>query len=280
MATERTQLQGILSAGGILDRIVERRSQRLEAARRETPLEALLARLETAAQQPCLQRPSFAAAVNRPEGVNIIAEIKRRSPSKGVIREDFHHLAIAESYARAGAAAMSILTEEDFFGGALAYLCEVAERLPAPLLRKDFVIDDYQLYEAKLAGASAVLLITAVLDDERLAAFIELAERLQIDALVEVHTAAEMQRACAARARLIGVNNRDLTTFDVTLETSIRLAPLAPAGAILVSESGIATGADIRRLRQAGYRAFLIGEHFMRQANIEAALRQLLEDAS
>ena len=226
----------MLAAGGVLDRIVEAKAIRLAEAKRNAPLEQVIAQCGARAHR------SFAESIAKPERVNIIAEIKHRSPSKGIIREDFNPASIAESYERAGAAAMSVLAEEDFFGGSLDHLRAIRQRVNTPLLRKDFIFDEYQIYESVAAGADAVLLIVAVLDDELLARLIELASEAGIDALVEVHTADEMKRATIAGARIIGVNNRDLTTFAVDLNTSFRLAQLAPAEAILVSESGIKTG--------------------------------------
>jgi indole-3-glycerol phosphate synthase len=275
MATEKTKLKGVLSAGGLLDRIVEKRIERIEQAKQVTPFNTLLEQCSKGE----FQNRSFREALSRTGSTNIIAEIKRQSPSKGVIREDFNHLEIARQYAEAGAAAMSVLTEEDFFGGSLNFLREIHERVEVPLLRKDFIIDEYQIYEAALSGASAILLITAILDDDLLAAFIKRADELNLEALVEVHTEEEMRHAAQADARIIGVNNRDLTTFNVDLETSVRLAPLAPPTAILVSESGITTGEDIRKLKAAGYQAFLIGEHFMRHTNVCAALSDLITEA-
>ena len=218
-------------------------------------------------------------ALRRPGRTSIIAEIKHRSPSKGVIREEFDPEAIAASYDKEGAAALSVLTEEDFFGGSLAHLRAVRERTSLPLLRKDFLFDEYQIHEALAAGADALLLIVAILEDELLADLIALASELKIEALIEVHTAREMERAVAAGARLLGVNNRDLTTFNVEIETSERLASLAPRDVVLVSESGINTGQDIRRLRHAGYHAFLIGEHFMRAPDPGDALKRLVASA-
>jgi indole-3-glycerol phosphate synthase len=273
MATGQAKLKGIISAGGILDRIVEKRIERLEQAKQQrSPGELIEACAKTDARVR-----SFKEALSRKDRTNIIAEIKRQSPSKGIIREDFDHLDIARRYAQAGAAAMSVLTEADFFGGDLRYLEEIHAQTHVPLLRKDFIIDAYQIFEAALAGASAVLLITAVLDDELLASFINQSEELGIDALVEVHTEDEMRRAAQANAGVIGVNNRDLTTFKVDLETSIRLAEYAPPDALLVSESGITTREDINRLKAAGYQAFLIGEHLMRQKEIGTALLSLIE---
>lgn len=273
----RIELPGLLSAGGVLDRIVEAKAGRLDEAKRRTPIERL-AREALAIAAPPRAR-SLDAALRRPDRVNVIAEIKQRSPSKGIIREDFDPVRIAESYAGGGAAAMSVLCEEDFFGGSLAHLEAIRLSVDLPLLRKDFVFDSYQLYESRVAGADAVLLIVAILEDGLLGDLIGLANELGLDALVEVHSADEMMRADRAGAVMIGVNNRDLTTFTVDLRTSIQLAPLAPEGAILVSESGINTGSDIRRLRSAGFSAFLVGEHLMRAHNPGDTLRRLIEEA-
>jgi Indole-3-glycerol phosphate synthase len=266
---------GVLRAGGILDRIVDAKAARLSQARLQLPADELIARCAQVA------RPvgTFARNLKRADAINIIAEIKQRSPSKGIICEDFDPLRIALSYEDAGAAAMSVLCEEDYFGGSLDHLRTIRAATETPLLRKDFLFDDYQLYEARAAGADAVLLIVAILDDELLNRLLTTAAELNLDALVEVHTADEMRRAANAGATIIGINNRDLKTFNVDLRTSLDLAPLAPAGAILVSESGIASGAGIRRLRDAGYDAFLIGETFMRAANPGDALRQLIREA-
>ncbi|HXG93156.1 MAG TPA: indole-3-glycerol phosphate synthase TrpC [Blastocatellia bacterium] len=268
---------GLIAAGGVLDRIVEAKAKRLEDAKRRAPLSQLI---EQARETVSLRaKRSFAESLIRPDRINIIAEIKHRSPSKGIIREDFNPVSLVESYACGGAAALSVLAEEDFFGGSLEHLRAVRERVDLPLLRKDFLFDDYQLYETAVAGADAILLIVAMLGDELLARLIALAAELRLDSLVEVHSEEEMSRAARAGARIIGVNNRDLTTFAVDLNTSIRLAPLAPSGATLVSESGITVGADIRLLKEAGFDAFLVGEHFMRAADPGAALARLIEEA-
>jgi indole-3-glycerol phosphate synthase len=273
VATEKSKMRGILSAGGILDRIVEKKIVRIQEAKQAVSLNALVERY---GQTEC-RHHSFIEALSRTDRTNIIAEIKKQSPSKGIIREDFNHLEIAKQYAKAGVAAMSVLTEEDFFGGSLNYLSEIHQQVNVPLLRKDFIIDEYQMFEAALAGASAILLITAILDDELLAAFIKHADDLNLGALVEVHTEEEMRRAVEVGAKIIGVNNRDLTTFHVDLQTSIKLAPLAPSGAILVSESGITTSEDVNKLKAAGYQAFLIGEHFMRQPDVGDALKSFIK---
>lgn len=259
-----TKPQGVLSAGGVLDRIVEAKARRLESMRRNQIDDAVSARV------------SFAQSLSRSDRINIIAEIKRRSPSKGMLRENFDPSAIAESYERAGAASISVLTEEDFFDGSLGHLASARASASIPILRKDFIFDEHQIFEAAHAGADALLLIVAILDDELLRRLIEATREAGLDALVEVHTADEMKRAVRAGARIIGVNNRDLTTFNVSLETSIELARLAPDNALLVSESGINSRADIDKLREVGYQAFLIGEHFMKADDPGEALTRLV----
>jgi len=208
------------------------------------------------------------------EGINIIAEFKRRSPSKGIIREGANPIEIARAYQAGGAVAMSVLTEEDYFAGSLEDLRQVKSAVDLPVLRKDFIVEEFQVYEAAVVGADAILLIVAALDDELLLRLRRLAEDvLGMDALVEVHTSDEMRRAAACGAKLIGVNNRDLRTFEVSLDTSLSLAREAPADALLVSESGLNNAADLRRLYDVGYRGFLIGETLMRADDPAAALR-------
>jgi indole-3-glycerol phosphate synthase len=208
------------------------------------------------------------------DGINVIAEFKRRSPSKGMIREGANPIDIARAYQAGGAVAMSVLTEEDYFAGSLEDLRQVKATVDLPVLRKDFIVDEYQVYESAAAGADALLLIVAALDDELLLRLRRLAEdELQMDALVEVHTSEEMRRAAACGAKLIGVNNRDLRTFEVSLETSLSLAREAPSEALLISESGLNNAADLQRLYDAGYRGFLIGETLMRTDDPAAALR-------
>ncbi len=261
---------GVLQTGGILDKIVEARTRSVEAAKRARPLASLRRGIKR-------QAPTFFDSITGVERTNIIAEVKHRSPSKGVIREDFNPVAIARSYENAGAAAISVLTEEEFFGGSLDYLRTVREAVSLPLLRKDFLIDEYQVYEAADAGADAVLLIVAILDDNLLKQLLELSKELKLDALVEVHDYNELERASRAGAKLIGVNNRDLKTFAVELDTSLRLAQKAPDGALLVSESGIKTCDDIKRLSAAGFSAFLIGEQFMRADDPGQTLAALMK---
>jgi len=203
--------------------------------------------------------------------------VKKASPSKGVIRADFDPAAIARAYHAGGAACLSVLTDETYFQGSLDYLGQIRAAVPLPLLRKDFVIDVAQIYQARIAGADAVLVIVAAVPSPaRIAEFVHIAGALGMDALVEVHDARELALASEAGARLIGVNNRDLSTFDVRLETSEELLPLLPTGALGVAESGIFTNADVQRMSAAGARAVLVGESLMREPDVEAATRRLL----
>jgi indole-3-glycerol phosphate synthase len=206
-------------------------------------------------------------------GINIIAEFKRRSPSKGTIRENADAATIARSYQCGGAAAISVLTEENYFAGSLDDLRQVRNAVTIPILRKDFIFDEYQILETAAAGADALLLIVAALDDEKLSRLLRLTEdELGMDALVEVHTKEEMHRAVAIGAKLIGVNNRDLRTFVVSTQTSFDLASLAPAESSLISESGLDPSA-VRALQAVGYKGFLIGEALMRAQDPERELR-------
>jgi indole-3-glycerol phosphate synthase len=210
------------------------------------------------------------------DGINIIAEFKRRSPSKGVIRAGANAVDIVQDYAAGGAVALSVLTEEDYFAGSLEDLRAVKAAVQLPVLRKDFVFEEYQVYESAAAGADALLLIVAALDDELLLRLRQLAEDdLGMDALVEVHTSDEIKRAAACGAKIIGVNNRDLRTFEVSLNTSLSLAREAPPEALLISESGLHSSEDLTRLHEAGYRGFLIGETLMRSGQPADALRRL-----
>src|SRR5687767_497531 len=250
-----------------LSEIIERKRQRLAAAKRNAPLGDFERR-----SNPHRLRQ---ALLN--DGINVIAEFKRHSPSKGVIRADADLEQMARSYEAGGAAAISVLTEEDYFSGSLDDLRQVKKSVDLPALRKDFIFDEYQIYESAAAGADAVLLIVAALDDNQLVSLRTLVEdKLGMDALIEVHTREEMQRAIACGANLIGVNNRNLHTFEVSLETSLSLAKGAPPGTVLISESGLNNSTDLARLRDAGYHGFLIGESLMRSQNPGAALRDLM----
>lgn len=219
-------------------------------------------------------RRALQSASNRPA---LIAEVKKASPSKGVIRADFDPVAIARAYEAGGATCLSVLTDETYFQGSLDYLAAIHAAVSLPILRKDFIIDESQIYQARLAGADAILLIvTAIPDVARLELLRTLAESLDLDVLVEVHNAAELSIAAKSGATLIGVNNRDLRTFDLRLETTEELLPLFPEETLAVAESGIHTHNDARRVANAGARAILVGESLMRRADIEAATRELL----
>ncbi len=258
----------------LLETIVARTRERVAERRRVRPLEGVRA----AAVAAPARRP-FTEALARPGRINVIAEHKRRSPSRGPIREDLAPAQVARAYERGGAIALSVLTDEDFFGGRLDHLVEARSATALPALRKDFVIDAYQVWEARAAGADAVLLIVAVLSDVELEALFAEAWAAGLDALVEVHDQEELDDALAAGARVVGVNNRDLKTLAVSLETATSLAPRIPDEVVAVAESGIKTGADVRRLREAGYDAFLVGEHLMSARDPGAALQALIEDA-
>jgi indole-3-glycerol phosphate synthase len=263
------------AAPDFLTRIIEQKRVRLERAMSLQPLEELRAKASHVRKDA--QPHAFRSALERDGHFNIIAEFKRASPSKGVILDAASAWEIAHYYEMGGAAAISILTEEDFFRGSLWDLTEVSLNISLPLLRKDFIFDEYQLWEAAAAGADALLLIVAALDDATLTRLRRITEdELGMDALVEVHTAEELRRAAGCGAKLIGVNNRNLHTFEVSLETSVELIRHAPEGALLVSESGLRTRADLSRLAPLGYRGFLIGETLMRAGHPAEALRLLL----
>jgi indole-3-glycerol phosphate synthase len=253
----------------ILDRIIE--TKRAEVER----LRARRSALRAAAEAAGAPRP-FAAALRREGEVALIAEIKRRSPSAGWIRPELSVEEVARLYQRAGAAAVSVLTDEEYFGGSLDDLRAARSAVEVPLLRKDFVIDALQVWEARAAGADAVLLIARVLDDPLLRDLLDLAAELGLGALVEVHTAAELERAVAAGAEVIGVNARDLATFVTDLGTVLELASSVPGDRVLVAESGIRTPADVDRLGEAGVAAVLVGESLMRAPDVGAAAASLV----
>jgi indole-3-glycerol phosphate synthase len=218
----------------------------------------------------------FLAALARRDRVNVIAECKRRSPSRGMLRADYEPAAIARSYAEAGAAAVSVLTEPAFFDGALEHLTAVRAAVAVPVLRKDFIVSEYQVVEAKAAGADAVLLIVAALSPAQLRSLADCAAEWGMDALVEVHNAEELSAALDSGAQVIGVNNRNLRTLEVDVKASEDLIAVMPRNVVAVSESGLRTPDDLARLRQLGYRAFLIGERLMAVADPGQALRELL----
>ncbi|MCK5738079.1 indole-3-glycerol phosphate synthase TrpC [bacterium] len=255
----------------ILDKIVANTRQELVERKRILPLSVLR---EAVKQLPPKQGTTFRKSLSQ-SGIRIIAEIKKASPSRGLICADFQPARIATEYAVGGAAAISVLTDKRFFQGDLTFLEDVARTVKLPLLRKDFIVDTYQIYEGARYGANAILLLANVLSASQLAEFRQMATSLGMDALVEVHNMPDLEKALYADAKIIGVNNRDLTTFTVNLETSLKLAEEIPAGKLRVSESGIRNTNDIQRLSEAGYDAFLIGESLMSQSDRTAALIEL-----
>jgi indole-3-glycerol phosphate synthase len=253
----------------ILNKIAEKTRERVENLKKAKPF----AEIKTLAESlPKNNAFAFEKAISAPE-LSFICEVKKASPSKGVIAEDFPYIDIAREYEEAGAAAISVLTEPDFFLGSDLYLTDILKAVTLPLLRKDFTIDPYQIYEAKIMGASAVLLICALLDTKTLAEYIEIADSLGLSVITETHDENEVKSALEAKARIIGVNNRDLKTFDVDIETSVRLRKLVPDNVLFVAESGIKTREDILRLN--GIDAVLIGEILMRSKDKKAEIEKL-----
>jgi indole-3-glycerol phosphate synthase len=263
-------METVSHAKNILDRIVEARRESIAHRKRVVPEVALKIAVEKGAPPR-----DFPAALSR-DAFNVIAELKKASPSLGKIREDYAPAALAAELEAAGAAALSVLTEEDFFAGSLADLHEARKVTKIPVLRKDFIIDPWQVWETRAVGADSFLLITAILSDGELRDLLALARTLKMEPLVEVHSREELTRAIAAGARIIGVNNRDLRDFKVRIETSLELVAEIPDNCIAVSESGLRVHDDISRLRLAGFEAFLIGEHLMKNADPAAHLRELL----
>lgn len=266
------------ATGGVADLLAAivagtRRSVATRAERE--PLGALQRRAGGASPRARL----FVEALAREGRVNVIAECKRRSPSRGVLAPSYDPVAQARRYVEGGAAAISVLTEPTFFDGALAHLAAVRAAVDVPVVRKDFIVEDYQVWEARAAGADALLLIVSALDDAALARLLALTREVGLAALVEVHDEVELDRAVAAGAEVVGVNNRDLRTLQVDAEASYRLAARVPAGVVAVSESGIRTQADVASLAAVGYRAFLVGERLMTSDDPAAALRQLIGTA-
>jgi indole-3-glycerol phosphate synthase len=259
----------------ILDQIMAHKREEVAAAKRRRPLAELTARLADLEDVP----RGFTRALRtmaESGGTALIAEVKQGSPSKGIIRADFDPLTIAATYADHGATCLSVLTDERFFFGHLRFLGLIREQVSLPLLRKDFICDPYQIVEARVAGADAVLLIAAVLEPVQLREFAATAAELRLDVLLEVHDERELEAALATECDLIGINNRNLQTFATDLATTERLLPRVPAERLVVAESGIHSRADIERLQNAGAGAFLVGESLMREADIGAKLEALL----
>ena len=260
--------------GSVLDAILAKTRVRVATEQERRPLG-----LEHPAVRQAPPVRPFAVAIARPGRLNVIAEHKRRSPSRGAIREDLAPADVARGYESAGAAAISVLTDEPFFGGRMEHLEEVRGATALPVLRKDFVLDPWQVWEARAAGADAVLLIVAALTGAELGRLLAVTREAGVDALVEVHDREELDRALAAGSRIVGVNNRDLRTLAVSLDTALALAPAIPDDVVAVAESGLRSGRDLGRLRDAGFDAFLVGEHLMAAPDPGDALRHLLAAA-
>lgn len=253
----------------ILDEIVSATKTRVENEKTQIPLEEMKA----LAKKPC--NPfAFEMALLKNE-IAFICEVKKASPSKGIIAENFPYIDIAKDYEKAGASAISVLTEPDFFMGSTKYLTQIKQNVSIPVLRKDFIIDEYQIYQASAIGADAILLICAILEQAELESYMSLAESLGLSCLVEAHDEQEVNMAIKAGARVIGVNNRNLKTFEVDINNSVNLRRLIPEDIIFVSESGISNSADIKRLRQAKVNAVLIGEQLMKSEDKKSAFESL-----
>jgi indole-3-glycerol phosphate synthase len=257
----------------ILSRIIEEKKKEIEKAQAGVSLSDLKQKAESL----CI-KSSFKKNISRKGHINLIAEIKRSSPSKGVMRVDFDPLRIALAYNAAGAAAISILTDERFFDGRLEYLKTVAERVTIPVLRKDFIIDEYQIYQSAVAGADAILLIANILTPEELNRYYSLAKTLGMDVLMEVHNVEEVEKVLSTPASIIGINNRDLNDFNVDVSVTQHLIRLIPENKVIVSESGIETYEQVMFLKSLGVNAVLIGETFMRADNIVDKVRELIRE--
>jgi indole-3-glycerol phosphate synthase len=254
----------------ILSRIIEDKRRVIEEAKRAMPQDELLRQIKNV----CI-KSSFRKNVSRPHHVNLIAEIKKASPSKGILRADFNPVKIAVTYQANGASAISILTDERFFEGKLEYIRKVREAVSLPILRKDFIIDEYQIYETVASGADALLLIADLLSVNEITGFYNLATSLGLDVLIEVHNEEDIEKALATEGSIIGINNRDLNTFKVDMAVTQKLARLIPNNRIKVSESGIRSYEDIMFIRSLGVNAVLIGEAFMESVDIAAKMREM-----
>ncbi|MBM3249333.1 MAG: indole-3-glycerol phosphate synthase TrpC [Candidatus Omnitrophica bacterium] len=255
-----------------LKEVIAKKKEKIVLAKQSLPEE----QLKMIAQGAEPARP-FLQAINKPRQISLIAEIKKASPSKGVIRQDFNLQQIASVYQELGVQAVSVLTEEDYFQGNLSYINEVKKTVTCPVLRKDFIIDPYQVYESRYFGADAVLLIADILTQDEISAFLEIAKALKMDCLVEVHTEKELKKILKLKdASLIGVNNRDLHTFEVDIKTTEKLFPLVPKDRVVVVESGIKTHQDVLFLKILGVSAVLIGEAFMEAENLNRKVEELM----
>jgi len=255
----------------ILDAIIANKKEELAETKRQVPF--LDVKTKAANAEPARE---FGKSLAGPGDIRLIAEVKKASPSKGVIRDEFDPVTIAKIYEESGASSLSVQTESRFFQGTLAYLGLIRKAVKLPLLRKDFIIDEYQIHEARGAGADAILLIAACLEKQQLEDYLAIAHQLGLDVLVESHTYKELDRSLRAGAELVGINNRDLTTFTVSLQTTLDLLKDIPEDRIVVSESGIRTRDDVVKLRQAGVDAVLVGESLMREKDIGRKVNELL----
>jgi indole-3-glycerol phosphate synthase len=253
-----------------MDKIIASTRVRVAEAKEKKSVSELLSALDKAE----LKKGGFKDGLLSLDDVSVIAEIKKASPSKGLIRPDFDHMAIAEEYSKCGIQAMSVLTEPEYFKGDLSFVSDITKKFDIPVLRKDFVVDEYQIYEAKLAGADAILLIMAALNDNEYKQFHRLADELELDVLVETHNAEEVKRA-VEYGTIIGVNNRNLQTFEEDITTCERLLPLIPNGKVKVAESAVRTHDDFKYLQSLNFDAALIGEAFMRERDVKAAVDRL-----
>ena len=254
----------------MLDRIVAEKRKEVAQRKRSLPLSILKERIAQ-----CQTPLDFAAALSG-DSTRLIAEVKRASPSRGILCPDFDPMALAKTYAQAGAAAISVLTEVNYFEGSLDHLVAIRKEVRLPLLRKDFIFDPYQIYESRAYGADALLLIVAILSQEQLEELLSLSRNLGLRCLVEVHNESEVERALSSGAEIIGINNRDLNTFKVDINTTHRLRPLIPQGRIVVSESGINSRGDVEKLKEWGVRAVLVGEALVTAEDVPTKMKELI----
>lgn len=260
-----------MSRRDALKEIVARKKEKITLAKEQLPEEELKSRLTgLSPTRPLIE------AINKPRVISLVAEIKKASPSRGLIRPDFDHIAIAKAYEEAGVQAISVLTEEDFFAGSLSYVQEVKNLTSVPILRKDFILEAYQVYESRLFGADAILLIADLLSKDKLTQLLQIAEELGLDCLVEAHTEKELKKVLSIKAPLIGINNRDLHSLEVDFKTTETLFPLIPKGRAVVVESGIKSAQDVLFLKILGVSAVLIGEAFMAAGDLKRKVEEIM----
>lgn len=256
----------------ILDKILEEKKKQLEKAKEKIPLKSLIDKIKSRK----IKQRNFKSAVSMPNRINLIAEIKKASPSKGILVKKFDPVKLGRIYQKAGAVALSILTEENFFQGKLSFVEKVKNKVNIPILRKDFIFDKYQIYESKAAGADAVLLIARILSGQKLMNLAGLCQKLGLDYMVEVHSASDVKKALKSKAEIIGINNRDLCSFKVDLMTTKKLRALLPGNKIIISESGIKDYKDIIFLKNLGINAVLVGETLLKSNNIFKKAKELI----